>query len=191
MNNIVEVRSLLRYKAAGYNATDEAGSLDTVEFINISKDDVLAYPAQVHRAYPSTVNARMDSTIKPFVKKSLAINRTLLSVFNERLGLPEGTLASLHPPEKYSGCEARCIKNPPPPDGVLPEAKVAIGAHTDFGSLVRLVYNRWISWLIMKIAVIPPQSSRRSSSFTSWIRNMAIRSSQFPVTLIRFEEFLS
>lgn len=124
------------YKAAGVNATDETGARDTVEFINISKDDVLAYPEQVHRDYPSTVNARMGPTIKPFVKKSLAINTTLLGVLNNKLGLPQGTLAKLHPPEQHSGCEARCIKNPPPIDSALAQARAAIGAHTDFGSLV-------------------------------------------------------
>ena len=55
------------YKAAGPNATDEYGSLDTVEFINVSKDDALAYPSVVHRTYPRTVNARMEDTITPFV----------------------------------------------------------------------------------------------------------------------------
>lgn len=129
-----------RYKAAGYNATDERGTLDTVEFMNISKDDVLAYPQQAHRTYPSTVNDRMEPTIKPFVNKSLAINNTLLNVLNDRLGLPEGTLARLHPPEKYSGCEARCIKNPPPVDIAQAEIRAAIGAHTDFGSLVSQKY---------------------------------------------------
>ncbi|KAI0828139.1 hypothetical protein BC628DRAFT_1429535 [Trametes gibbosa] len=40
------------YKAAGANATDEKGSLDTVEFINVAKDDALAWPAKCTRATP-------------------------------------------------------------------------------------------------------------------------------------------
>ena len=124
------------YKAAGANATDETGALDTVEFINVAKDDALAWPGKVHREYPSSVNARMESTIKPFVQKSLAVNYTLLDVLNERLGLPKGALAKQHPLEEPSGSEARCIKNPPKPEGIT-EEQAAIGAHTDFGSLVR------------------------------------------------------
>ncbi|KAI0751908.1 Clavaminate synthase-like protein [Daedaleopsis nitida] len=122
------------YKAAGANATDENGSLDTVEFINVSKDDALAWPEKVHREYPPTVNARMESTIKPFVQKSLAVNYTLLEVLNDRLGLPKGALARCHPLEEPSGSESRCIKKPPKPEGIS-EAQAAIGAHTDFGSL--------------------------------------------------------
>ncbi|KDQ63014.1 hypothetical protein JAAARDRAFT_146912 [Jaapia argillacea MUCL 33604] len=128
------------YKAAGANATDETGALDTVEFINVSKDDALSYPKPTHRTYPSTVNARMESTITPFVRKSWEVNETLLNVFNRRLGLPDGELAKRHRIEEPSGSEARCIKNPPKPGGIS-EAKAAIGAHTDFGSL-SFLHNR-------------------------------------------------
>lgn len=124
-----------RYKAAGANATDETGALDTAEFINVSKDDALAWPNQVHRTYPTTVNARMETTIKPFVRRSLEVNHTLLDVLNAKLGLPEGALARRHTVSEFSGSEARCIKTPPFPDGVS-EEKAALGSHTDFGSLV-------------------------------------------------------
>ncbi|KAL1938602.1 hypothetical protein VTO73DRAFT_11417 [Trametes versicolor] len=128
------------YKAAGANATDEQGSLDTVEFINVSKDDALAWPGKVHREYPRTVNARMESTIRPFIEKSLGVNYTLLAVLGERLGLPAGALERQHLREEPSGSEARCIKNPPRPDG-MSEEKAALGAHTDFGSL-SFLHNR-------------------------------------------------
>lgn len=128
------------YKAAGANATDETGALDTVEFINVAKDDALAWPKKVHRAYPSTVNARMQSTIAPFVRKSVEVNNTLLQIFNARLGLPEGAIAQRHILDEPSGSEARCIKNPACPGGIS-EEKAAIGAHTDFGSL-SFLHNR-------------------------------------------------
>lgn len=83
----------------------------------------------------------MENTITPFVRKSLEVNNTLLDIFNERLGLPEGALRARHSQEEFSGSEARCIKNPPKPDGIS-EDKAAIGAHTDFGSLV---WNEYIS----------------------------------------------
>lgn len=128
------------YKAAGASATDETGARDTAEFINVSKDDALAWPKRAHRAYPSTVNARMDYVIKPFVVKSLEINNTLLGVLNDRLGLPKGALAERHLLDEYSGSEARVIRTPPMPTGT-PEAKAALGAHTDFGSL-SFLHNR-------------------------------------------------
>jgi len=99
-------------------------------FINIAKDDALAWPKSARRTYPAPTNARMESTIVPFVRKSLAVNATLIDVFNNRLGLPEGELAKRHTIEEFSGSEARCIKIQPKPQGVSEEQR-AIGAHTD------------------------------------------------------------
>lgn len=124
-----------RYKASGANAVDETGLKDTVEFINISQDDALAYPAVVHRGYPSTVNAHMADTVVPFVRKSLEVNSTILAVFNAKLGLPEGALVAMHELHEKSCSEARVIKSPPMQE-MSPERQ-ALGAHTDFGSLVR------------------------------------------------------
>lgn len=122
---------LTRYKAKGKVATDKFGTLDTVEFFNVAQDDALAWPRAVHRTYPSTANARMEDTIIPFTRKSMNVNDTLLAIFERRLGLPEGTFAELHLTSVPSGSEARCIKTPPNQD------KAGIGAHTDFGTLVR------------------------------------------------------
>lgn len=143
----------LRYKCAGANATDEYGNLDTVEFINVSKDDVLAYPDVAVRTYPSTVNARMEGSIKPFVKKSLEVNNTTLAIFERKLGLPARALLDLHKLDEHSGSEARTIKNPPPsslPGSVAEKEKAAIGAHTDFGSL-SFLHNR-----LGGLQVLPP-----------------------------------
>jgi len=128
------------YKAAGTNAVNETGAKDTVEFINVSQDDALAWPNFVHRTYPSTVNDSMDSAIKPFMQKSMEVNRLFLDIFEKKLGLPEGELTKRHRVDQVSGSEARCIKNPPKPEG-MSEAKTAIGAHTDFGSL-SFLHNR-------------------------------------------------
>jgi hypothetical protein len=117
---------------------DATGQPDTPEFINIAKDDALAYPEQARRAYPSTVNAHMSKTVTPFVKKSIEVNNTLLQIFNDRLGLPPDALKKRHTLAEYSGSETRVIKTPPSPDVPL---KVAIGAHTDFGTL-SFLHNR-------------------------------------------------
>lgn len=81
----------------------------------------------------------MDNTVIPFVKKSVAVNETVLKIFNEKLGLPEGTLEQFHRLDTPSGSEARCIKNPPRPEQTVAGLKVALGAHTDFGSLVSVL----------------------------------------------------
>ncbi|EIN05629.1 Clavaminate synthase-like protein [Punctularia strigosozonata HHB-11173 SS5] len=128
------------YKAAGANATDENGSPDTVEFINVAKDDALAYPRVVYRTYPRTVNARMETAVRPFVAKSSAVNTTLLRVLGRRLGLPEGALEKRHSDVETSGSEARCIRKPAMSEKAASSA-VAIGGHTDFGSL-SFLHNR-------------------------------------------------
>lgn len=122
-----------RYKAAGVQFIDERGSRDVTEFLNIARDDALAWPTPVHRTYPTTVNARMDSTIKPFVQKSLAINNLLIGVLNDKLGLPQDTLAACHKVGEHSGCTARVIRAAPQQNF---DDKVFLTAHTDFGSLV-------------------------------------------------------
>ena len=127
---------ICRYKFAGANATDASGAPDSVEFINVSKDDALAFPAMVDRKYPLTVEERMDSAVLPFVLKGTEVNQTLINILNDRLGLPPGCLAKMHALEERSGGEVRCIKKtvesaPEPPD------RAAIGAHTDIGSIAR------------------------------------------------------
>ena len=78
------------------------------QFVNVSQDDALAWPGMAHRTYPSTVNA-----IKPFVEKSFATNNFLIDVFNDKLGLPKGTLGSFHKVYEHSGCTARVISASP------------------------------------------------------------------------------
>ncbi|KDR78360.1 hypothetical protein GALMADRAFT_1315858 [Galerina marginata CBS 339.88] len=123
------------YKVAGATYADIDGSTDVAEFINVSKDDAIAYPTIVHKAYPTTVNVHMEEAIRPFIRSCLETNRVLMNVFNQKLELPAGTLSELHCPEKECISEARCIKVPPASNDI----KIALGAHTDFGSISFLV----------------------------------------------------
>jgi len=137
------------YKAAGASAVDASGRLDAVEFINISKDDALAFPNVVHRTYPAPTTAAIPTAVAPFVRKSFEINNTFLRIFNDRLGLPEGTLERLHLIDEHSGSEARLIKSPPIPGKALADT-ATLGAHTDFGSL-SFLHNR-----LGGLQVMPP-----------------------------------
>ena len=130
--------STLRYKAAGYHSADEHGTLDETEFLDVAKDDVLAFPTVIHRTYPPLVANATPSVFLPFMRKSIALNHVLLGVLNDKLGLDKGTLAALHRTEETSGCVARVIRTPPQV-GKKPEIlerQALLGAHTDFGSLV-------------------------------------------------------
>ncbi|GAA6037219.1 hypothetical protein JCM8097_008627 [Rhodosporidiobolus ruineniae] len=124
------------YKRAGANNVDAKGNLDTIAFINVAKDDALAYPKVVQRTYPRCVVERMD-TVTRFVRQSDNTLQALMTALEPRLGLSKGTLAALH----VSGSESRCILKPAPGDrNYMPEGTgedgnpaAAIGAHTDFG----------------------------------------------------------
>lgn len=118
------------YKARGTIATDLNGTRDNTEFLNIAQDDALSWPLPTHRTYPSVVNARMQDTVIPFISKSMAVNTTILDIFERLLRLPKGTLANLHATNEVCGSEARIVKTPPN------QSTAGIGAHTDFGTLV-------------------------------------------------------
>ncbi|KAI0049475.1 Clavaminate synthase-like protein [Auriscalpium vulgare] len=127
------------YKYAGSSAVDQHGTPDACEFINVARDDALAWPTPARRTYPATVNARMESAVRPFTLKSIEIAYVCFGIFDQKLGLPDGTLARLHPLDEHSGSESRCIKVP----GNLPYSadKATLGSHTDFGSL-SFLHNR-------------------------------------------------
>lgn len=160
---------LPRYKARGTIMTDKNGTLDTVEFLNIAQDDALSWPRPTHRTYPDTVNARMHDTIIPFVRKSMDVNRTLLSLFEQLLGLQVGDLTTRHSERMVSGSEARCIKTPPN------QNSAGIGAHTDFGSLVRDSSNSQILNLhTSPSSVIPAQPPWGTASDATWYRQVVV-----------------
>lgn len=131
------------FKRAGGSNVDAKGNLDTVEFMNVSKDDALAYPEVRQRTYPDTVN-RNISTVTNFVQNSDRVLKTLLAVLEPRVGVKPGTLQKLHAngPPHLSGSEARLIYKPfSGAPGALKEGvgedgnpAAAIGSHTDFGS---------------------------------------------------------
>ncbi|KAH9936737.1 Clavaminate synthase-like protein, partial [Epithele typhae] len=124
----------------------DIGTRDVPEFVNIFKDDTHAWPAVARRTYPSAVNAPMESIVTPFVKNSLAISNHLIGVLTDKLGLPAGTLASLHKVGGFSGCTARFIRAPSYP-GL---EKTFLTVHTDFGSL-SFLHNR-----LGGLQVLPP-----------------------------------
>ncbi|KAI0048074.1 Clavaminate synthase-like protein [Auriscalpium vulgare] len=124
------------YKYAGSYMADHEGTPDTSEFINVARDDALGWPTVRHRTYPSTVNARMESTVRPFIRKAVDVTTVLFGVFDKKLGLPEGTFASLHAPDQETTSESRCIRSLQTSPG-----KAALAPHTDFGSL-SFLHNR-------------------------------------------------
>ena len=62
----------------------------------------------------------------------------VLRILNTKLDLPKGTLTNMHRINAPSGDQVRWIKAPPQP---ISDRRVALGQHTDFGS-VTVLMNR-------------------------------------------------
>ncbi|KAH7878913.1 Clavaminate synthase-like protein [Lentinula edodes] len=140
------------YKAVGHYIVDAAGNPDPVEGVNVAKDDALSYPKVSRREYPTVINDLMDPIVTPFVEKCVDISNTMIGIFNDKLGLPEGALAKLHGRNDFSASETRTIKAP----ANLTPGKLAIGGHTDFGTLSLLVNN------LGGLQVLPPGNTEWS-----------------------------
>jgi isopenicillin N synthase-like dioxygenase len=86
---------------------------------------------------PSPFEKKRDTFIS-FIKTSHSIATLLLDLFNESLGLPEDTLASLHRLKAVSSDAVRIIRAPPLP--ASERDAIVLREHTDYGSLA-IVYN--------------------------------------------------
>ena len=70
IDKFLRMRFILLYKYEGAYAFDATGTTENVEFMNISEDDVLAYPVAVHRTYPVPVVRHVDDAVRLFVRAS-------------------------------------------------------------------------------------------------------------------------
>lgn len=75
--------------------------LGITEFLNVSQDDALAFQKVVYRTYPAQKMAAMGTVVRPFVRKSMEVNNTIIRILNTKLGLPQGTLERLHSDEEH------------------------------------------------------------------------------------------
>lgn len=128
--------SYMGYKGFGANVQSKDGARDRNEFYNVSKDDVLGVSK---RPWPEPqLLKQRRSLLSSFIREAHNITILLLDLLDTHLGLAHGTLAGLHRLTKPSGDQVRFIKAPPQP---LDDRQVALGQHTDFGS-VTVLFNR-------------------------------------------------
>ncbi|KAF2679915.1 Clavaminate synthase-like protein [Lentithecium fluviatile CBS 122367] len=127
--------SYFGYKGMGAEVIDEKGTRDKNEIYNISKDDILSIGTQVPA--PDVITTKRTS-LAAYIQSNNAILYTLFNSLATSLHLPPSTFTSLHRLESPSGCHIRFIRAPPQPQT---QRSLALGEHTDFGSLT-ILFNR-------------------------------------------------
>jgi len=131
------------YKGFGKSIMDAKGTRDKHECYNLKKDDIVGNTEPLDS--PQLVKDNMD-LFKSYATNAHSIIIMMLGQFNEKLGLPEGTLQNLHRLTAESGDHVRFLTAPPQP----PEDRgVNAGAHTDFGSLT-ILFN-WLGGLQVQL----------------------------------------
>lgn len=123
------------YKPVGSMVTDKTGTPDTIEFWNISKDEILI---QNETKFPKVILDAKDA-VKNFMTKSHEIVLVILEVLSMKLGLHPKALPNLHRLMQSSGDQLRFTKSTMYP--IQDQPDVSLGAHTDYGSIT-ILFNR-------------------------------------------------
>ncbi|KAI2605614.1 putative oxidoreductase [Hypoxylon sp. NC1633] len=135
-------KTLFGYKFAGSTVTDKAGTPDTAEFFNVSKNDMIVPEDRMCRAWPSEV---LDA--KPlfdaYVKSAHGVGMTILTILAERLGVDPSEITNRHRIEELSGDHVRITRGPPRHMEEMPEIQTP--SHTDFGTVTILM--NWLGGL--------------------------------------------
>lgn len=125
------------YKSVGSMVADKRGCPDTIEFWNISKDEILI---QGGTKFPKAILDAKD-IIEDFMTKSHEIVLVILEILSIHLGLDSQALPNLHRLMQSSGDQLRLTKSTMYPIQRKDSPDVSLGAHTDFGSIT-ILFNR-------------------------------------------------
>lgn len=134
--------SYFGYKGYGEGIIDAKGTRDRNEFYNVSKDDVLGLSERL--PCPDVLDGEEQRTLfKSYIERSHAICSSVITLLSDRLPLSQkakddGNLEAVHRLRATSGDQIRFVRAPPQE---LTTKGVALGEHTDFGS-VTVLFNR-------------------------------------------------
>lgn len=134
--------SYFGYKGYGEGIIDAKGTRDRNEFYNISKDDVLGLAERLPT--PECLDGEAQRALfQRYIHHCHGICERIIELLSERLPLKaqvreNGSLQALHGLQRRSGDQIRFVRAPPQE----PTTRgVALGEHTDFGS-VTVLFNR-------------------------------------------------
>ena len=127
------------YKPVGAMFADKKGTPDTIEFWNISKDQILF---QDNFEYPAPI-ASTRTVLKEYMIKLHEMALVILQSLSTNLGLEPQFLADLHGLKRSSGDQLRLTKSVMSPTQTENPPSASLGAHTDFGSVTILFNHLW------------------------------------------------
>ncbi|TKA67463.1 hypothetical protein B0A55_09518 [Friedmanniomyces simplex] len=150
--------SYFGYKGLGAGVVDAKGTRDGNEFYNVSKNDVLG----ISERLPAPEVLRREESrrlLGRFCEGSHGVVGVILGLLGRKLGLPKGRLEELHRLRAVSGDQVRWVRSPPPPASQQHDAKfLALGEHTDFGS-VTVLFNR-----LGGLQILPPSTTTTTTT---------------------------
>ncbi|CAF1224323.1 unnamed protein product [Adineta ricciae] len=125
------------YKAVGSMFADRKGTPDTIEFWNISKDDIVIHNSN---NFPQVI-LDQKTILHKYINKSHEIILVILEILSSKLELDPQLLPRLHRITQSSGDQLRLTKSTICPIDNQSSISIALGAHTDFGSIT-VLFNR-------------------------------------------------
>jgi isopenicillin N synthase-like dioxygenase len=135
-------KSIIGYKKIGASIVDKDGTPDTAEFLNISKDDMLANEPKFE--WPRAV---MESRplLRKYMKTAHSVGMLILGILATKLDVPPSSIQDAHKLSESSGDHVRLTRGPPRKSANLEDLEIATPSHTDFGSITILA--NWLGGL--------------------------------------------
>ncbi|KAF1925834.1 Clavaminate synthase-like protein [Didymella exigua CBS 183.55] len=130
------------YKGYGEGIINAKGTRDRNEFYNVSKDDILGLSERL--PCPGVLNGEEQRGLfKSYIERSHTICASIITLLSTRLPLTQparqdGGLEALHRLNATSSDQIRFVHAPPQD---FTTKGIALGEHTDFGS-VTVLFNR-------------------------------------------------
>ncbi|KAK3110554.1 hypothetical protein LTR53_015027 [Teratosphaeriaceae sp. CCFEE 6253] len=135
-------KELFGYKNVGATNADKAGTPDTAEFFNISKNDMLLPDADMRRAWPPVVLAHKPLFAR-YCRASHETGLLIMDLLAEKLGVDKEELRQRHRIDDHAGDHIRMTRGPPRKTVEMPEIQTP--SHTDFGTITILM--NWLGGL--------------------------------------------
>lgn len=115
----------------GATVTDKAGTKDTAEFFNVSKNDMIVADEDMRYEWPRPVH-EAKPLFRRYVQTAHAVGMTILGTLAEKLGVEASAITGQHRIEELAGDHVRITRGPPRKTEDMPEIQTP--SHTDFGT---------------------------------------------------------